>query len=76
VRFPAAALRLFALCLLLGMAAPAHSQTVDELYPQVKDFFPQADRFGEIEGKPPLEFATPAEFGGPEGPGKGDPDRR
>ena len=35
------------------MAAPAHSQTVDELYPQVKDFFPQADRFGEIEGKPP-----------------------
>jgi NosR/NirI family nitrous oxide reductase transcriptional regulator len=53
VKFPAAAIRLFVLCLLLGMASPAHSQTIDELYPQVKDFFPQADRFGEIEGDPP-----------------------
>ena len=53
MKFPAAVIRLFVLCLLLGMASPAHSQTIDELYPQVKDFFPQADRFGEIEGDPP-----------------------
>jgi len=53
VTFPAAAFRLFVLCLLLGMAVPAHGQTIDELYPQVREFFPQADRFGEIEGDPP-----------------------
>jgi hypothetical protein len=49
----APALRLFALFLFLGMIAPAHAETIDELYPAVRDFFPQADRFGDLEGKPP-----------------------
>lgn len=53
MKFPAPVIRLFALFLILGMTAPAFAETIDELYPQVKDFFPQADRFGEIEGKPP-----------------------
>jgi NosR/NirI family transcriptional regulator, nitrous oxide reductase regulator len=53
VKFPVPVIRLFALFLILGMTAPAFAETIDELYPQVKDFFPQADRFGEIEGKPP-----------------------
>jgi NosR/NirI family transcriptional regulator, nitrous oxide reductase regulator len=52
VKLPAV-IRLFALCLLLGMAVPAHAQTIDELYPQVREFFPQADSFGPIEGDPP-----------------------
>ena len=51
--FPAAALRLLALFLLLGTTAPAHAETIDELYPLVRDFFPPADRFGALEGKPP-----------------------
>ena len=53
--FPAPAIRLFALFLflLLGMTAPARAETIDELYPAVRDFFPQADRFGDLEGKPP-----------------------
>jgi NosR/NirI family nitrous oxide reductase transcriptional regulator len=41
------------LCLCLGVAVSARAQTIAEQYPQVKDFFPQADRFGEIEGDPP-----------------------
>ncbi len=49
----APALRRFALFLLLGMTVAAHAQTIDELYPTVRDFFPQADRFGALEGKPP-----------------------
>ncbi len=53
MKFPLAAILPFALCLLLGLAPPAHGQTIDELYPQVKEFFPQADRFGPIEGEPP-----------------------
>jgi len=51
--FPAPAIRLFVLFLFLGMTAPAHAETIDELYPPVRDFFPQADRFGALEGKPP-----------------------
>ncbi len=51
--FAASAIRLFALFLLLGMTAPARAQTIDELYPTARDFFPQADRFGALEGKPP-----------------------
>lgn len=51
--FLALAIRLFALFLLLGMTLPAHAETIDELYPPVRDFFPQADRFGDLEGKPP-----------------------
>jgi NosR/NirI family nitrous oxide reductase transcriptional regulator len=53
MKLPAPAFRLFALFLFLGITAPTLAETIDELYPQVKDFFPQADRFGEIEGKPP-----------------------
>jgi len=41
------------LCLWLGVAASAQGQTIAEQYPQVRDFFPQADRFGEVEGDPP-----------------------
>lgn len=51
--FLAPAIRLFALFLFLGMTAPSHAETIDELYPLVRDFFPQADRFGALEGKPP-----------------------
>lgn len=36
------------LCALSGFAAG-----IDQRYPEVKAFFPQADRFGEIEGTPP-----------------------
>jgi hypothetical protein len=53
VTFLAPAIRLFALFLFLGMTAPVHAETIDELYPTVRDFFPQADRFGDLEGKPP-----------------------
>lgn len=41
------------LFLFLGVAASAQGQTIAEQYPQVRDFFPQADRFGEVEGDPP-----------------------
>lgn len=41
------------LCLAPGMSLPARAQAIDELYPAVKTFFPQADRFGAIEGDPP-----------------------
>ncbi len=30
----------------------SHGQTIAELYPQVREFFPQAHRFGELEGEP------------------------
>src|SRR3972149_1230557 len=50
--FPAPAIRLFALFLFLGMPARVHGETIDELSPPVRDFFPQADRFGDLEGKP------------------------
>ncbi len=53
MKIPAAIIRLFALCLLAGMAVAARAETIDELYPAVKSFFPQADRFGELGGKPP-----------------------
>jgi hypothetical protein len=53
VRFPVLLLRLLVLCLFLGMAVMARAESVDERYPAVKDFFPQADRFGAIEGDPP-----------------------
>jgi hypothetical protein len=52
VTFLAPAIRLFVLFLFLGMTAPVHAETIDELYPPVRDFFPQADRFGALEGKP------------------------
>ena len=46
-------IRLLALFLFLGAITAAQAETIDELYPPVRDFFPQADRFGELEGKPP-----------------------
>ncbi len=52
--FQAPAIRLFALFLFLGLTAPVHAETIDELYPAVRDFFPQADRFGDLEGKLPV----------------------
>jgi len=54
VIFQAPAIRLFALFLFLGLTAPVHAETIDELYPAVRDFFPQADRFGDLEGKLPV----------------------
>ncbi len=33
--------------------APAYARGIAEIYPQAKGFFPQADRFGELTGKPP-----------------------
>jgi len=53
VKFPAIILRLLMLCLLTGVAATARAETIDARYPAVKGFFPQADRFGAIEGNPP-----------------------
>jgi polyferredoxin len=53
VIFPALAIRLFVMFLFLGMIVPVQAETIDELYPPVRDFFPQADRFGDLEGKPP-----------------------
>ncbi|MEW6330146.1 MAG: 4Fe-4S binding protein [Pseudomonadota bacterium] len=35
------------------MALAARAEPIDERYPAVKEFFPQADRFGAIEGDPP-----------------------
>ena len=51
--FPIIIFRLLALCLLIGTMVSARAETIDELYPAVRTFFPQADRFGEIEGNPP-----------------------
>jgi len=53
VKFPAIILRLLMLCLLVVVAATARAETIDARYPAVKGFFPQADRFGAIEGNPP-----------------------
>jgi len=53
VRFLAVALRLAAaLCAALALAAPAAAQGIAERYPQAKSFFPQATRFGALEGEP------------------------
>src|SRR5690606_5265791 len=49
-RSPVARL-LLALCLLL--LAPAVLAGVDAKYPQLQQVFPQATRFGDIEGTPP-----------------------
>lgn len=55
MKFPTNAIRLFALilCLLSGGIVFAGGQSIAELYPQIKTIFPQADRFGELEGEPP-----------------------
>ena len=53
VKFTVSILRLLALSLLLGMVATAHARNIDELYPAVRTFFPQGDRFGAITGDPP-----------------------
>jgi NosR/NirI family nitrous oxide reductase transcriptional regulator len=39
--------------LLLGSMTPVVSAGFAEQYPQVRSFFPQADRFGELGGDPP-----------------------
>ncbi|MEW5865078.1 MAG: 4Fe-4S binding protein [Pseudomonadota bacterium] len=38
---------------LLAAGAPARAADIASLYPQVRQFFPEADRFGEMEGEPP-----------------------
>jgi NosR/NirI family nitrous oxide reductase transcriptional regulator len=46
--------RWFAGCMALMMAmAVAHGATIEQQYPQVRSFFPGADRFGSLEGEPP-----------------------
>jgi polyferredoxin len=44
--------RLLVLCLALS-AAPAFGAGIEATYPQVRGFFPQADRFGDVAGEPP-----------------------
>lgn len=46
-------IRPLTLLLCLCGATAAYAATVDVLYPQARDFFPAADRFGAIEGDPP-----------------------
>jgi NosR/NirI family nitrous oxide reductase transcriptional regulator len=41
------------LVLSLPVAMSAQAATIEEQYPAVKTFFPQANRFGEIAGEPP-----------------------
>jgi len=44
----------FLLALVLcGALAGARAQDIATTYPQVRDFFPEADRFGALEGTPP-----------------------
>jgi len=46
--------RLMRLCLLLVLLpASAGAAGIDTLYPQVRSFFPEADRYGVLEGEPP-----------------------
>ena len=53
VKFPSVIFRLLVSCLLLGLSYTAPAETIDRIYPAVKTFFPQADRFGELAGEPP-----------------------
>jgi len=54
LRSPAVVLRLVAaLCAALALASAAAAQSIAERYPQAKSFFPQATRFGALEGQPP-----------------------
>ncbi|MCR4346681.1 MAG: NosR/NirI family protein [Sulfuricaulis sp.] len=46
-------LHLLILSLLISVVVTARAETIDELYPAVNTFFPQADRFDELKGKPP-----------------------
>lgn len=39
--------------MLLWLPAAVHAATIAELYPQVRSFFPGADRFGTLDGDPP-----------------------
>lgn len=41
------------LWLALALLAPPTAADIAERYPQVKGFFPQADRYGDLEGDPP-----------------------
>ncbi|BAU46931.1 ferredoxin [Sulfurifustis variabilis] len=44
---------LFLALLALLAAVPAYAQGVADRFPAARDFFPGADRFGELEGTPP-----------------------
>lgn len=58
-RSPARAVRAVITCLLLSLilpfnlAAAVPGTGIDARYPQVHDFFPEADRFGPVTGEPP-----------------------
>ena len=53
MRLPAVVLRLAAvLCAALALASSAAAQDIAERYPQAKSFFPQASRFGALDGQP------------------------
>lgn len=43
----------FAIGLLAVALTAARAADIAHLYPQVRDFFPEADRFGELAGSPP-----------------------
>jgi polyferredoxin len=45
-------LLLILVVLLCAGLAPVHAQDVSAEYPQVRGFFPEADRFGALEGEP------------------------
>jgi hypothetical protein len=44
--------RLFVLILFWIWMAPVHAKDPAAAYPQIREFFPQADRIGEFEGQP------------------------
>lgn len=45
-------IRRFLLCFLMVASSASYGQTIVDLYPQVREFFPQADQFGALEGEP------------------------
>lgn len=51
IRYPSLPGCLLAFC--LGVAAPFATASVADDHPQARAFFPEADRFGALEGKPP-----------------------
>src|SRR5512147_1707758 len=44
--------RLLLALALLAAAAAAHAAGAQDAYPQLREFFPEANRFGEFEGEP------------------------
>lgn len=47
------AVRLFITAVLALSSLTTQAAAIDEQYPEVRSFFPQANRFGEVTGKPP-----------------------